>query len=306
MDPCPTPSDEEVGAALRRLMRSFSAEITPRETAKLPALGGVLPADTPVYLTFLARAPWEQTVAAARWVADSGMRPVPHLSARYVPDRAALRRMLAELTAIGVTDLLLVAGSTDPVGEFHETAQILDSGLLEEAGIVRVGVAGHPEGHPDVTADVLDAALVTKARIARERGIAAHIVTQFGFAAEPVVAWENRIRAAGVDLPVHVGLPGLTSPVKLLRFGLSCGVGASLSVLRHQTGGVFKLATSAVHHPDAMLLGLAEAVAADPASLLSNVHFFPFGTLLPTAAWAGEIRNGRFTMHDRTRLSVPA
>ena len=207
----PPESDEAVGATLRRLVRPFTAEITPRETAKLPPLDGVLAPGTAVYLTFLVRTPWEQTVEAARWVAAAGMRPVPHLAARYVPDRATLRNMLADLTAIGVTDLLLVAGSTDPVGEFHETAQILDSGLLEEAGIVRVGVAGHPEGHPDVADDVLDAALLTKAQLAREHGIAAHVVTQFGFAAEPVVEWERRIRAAGLDLPVHVGLPGLTS-----------------------------------------------------------------------------------------------
>ncbi|MGI5132752.1 methylenetetrahydrofolate reductase [Pseudonocardia sp. CA-107938] len=302
----PPESDEAVGATLRRLVRSFSAEITPRETAKLPPLGEVLGAGTAVYLTNLARVPWERTVEAARWVADAGMRPVPHLAARYVPDRAALQRMLAPLTALGVTDLLLVAGSTDPAGEFHEVAQIIASGCLEEAGIERIGVAGHPEGHPDVADDVLDAALLTKAALAREHGLAAHVVTQFGFAAEPVVAWERRIRAAGVDLPVHVGLPGLTSPMKLLKFGLSCGVGPSLSVLRHQTGGVFKLATSPVHHPDALLLGLAEAVTADPASLIENVHFFPFGALVPTAAWAWEIREGRFAMHDRARLSVPA
>ena len=57
------------------------------------------------------------------------MRPVPHLAARAVPDRAALRRMLADLTAIGVEDMLLLAGSlATPVGEFHEAAQVLDSG----------------------------------------------------------------------------------------------------------------------------------------------------------------------------------
>ncbi|MDN5860081.1 MAG: methylenetetrahydrofolate reductase, partial [Pseudonocardia sp.] len=272
-------SDEAVGATLRRLVRSFSVEITPREAAKLPPLSGVLRPGTAVYLTNLARTPWDRTVAAARWVAEAGMRPVPHLAARYVPDRATLRRMLAGIGAVGVRDLLLVAGGTVPVGEFHETAQILRSGLLEEAGILRVGLAGHPEGHPDVADAVLDAALAAKVALAGERGIAAHVVTQFGFAPEPVVAWERRIRDAGIDVPVHVGLPGLTSPVKLLRFGLSCGVGPSLSVLRHQTGGVLRLATSPVHHPDGLLLGLAESVTADPASLITGVHFFPFGAL---------------------------
>jgi methylenetetrahydrofolate reductase (NADPH) len=296
-----------VEAVLQRLTARFSVEITPREAPSLPPLPDVLPAGTAVYLTFLANTPWEQTVAVARSVREAGMRPVPHLAARAVPDRAALRRMLADLDDIGVEDLLVIAGSlSTPVGEFHEAAQILDSGLLEEAGIVRVGIVGHPEGHPDVADDELYRALVTKCDIARARGLDLHLVTQFAFAAEPIVAWERGIRAMGVDAPVHVGLPGLTSPTRLLRFGLRCGVGASLKVLRQQAGGVFKLAASPVHHPDATLVGFAAAVAADPDSLLRSVHFFPFGALAATAAWACDIRDGRFEVDDRDRLRVTA
>jgi methylenetetrahydrofolate reductase (NADPH) len=302
-----TPSYAELSTAVRRLMSPFSVEITPREAAALPPLPDHLAAGTAVYLTFLPHQPWGETVAVARAVREAGMRPVPHLAARAVPDRAALRRMLADLTAAGVEDVLLLAGSlTTPVGEFSETAQILDAGLLEEADIRRVGIVGHPEGHPDVDDDELSRALLAKCAIARARGFDLHVVTQFCFAAEPIVAWEQRIRAAGVDAPVHVGLPGLTSPARLLRFGLSCGVGASLKVLRQQAGGVLKLATSSVHHPDATLLGLAAAVAADPRSLLRAVHFFPFGALVPTAAWAADLRAGRFEVDDRDCLRVTA
>ena len=297
----------DLGATLRNLLSPFSVEITPREAPTLPPLPELLAPGTAVYLTFLPNAPWAETVAVARTVREAGMRPVPHLAARAVPDRAALRRMLADLTDVGVEDVLVLAGSlATPVGEFHEAAQVLDSGLLEEAGIVRVGIVGHPEGHPDVADDELYRALVTKCRIARERGLDLNIVTQFAFAAEPIVAWERGIRAMGVDAPVHVGLPGLTSPTRLLRFGLRCGVGASLKVLRQQAGGVLKLATSPVHHPDATLVGIAAAVAADPASLLRGIHFFPFGALAATAAWAVDIRDGRFEMDDRDRLRVTA
>ena len=152
------------------------------------------------------------------------------------------------------TDLLVLAGSlATPVGEFHETAQILDSGLLEEAGIVRVGIVGHPEGHPDV------------ARRRAGPGAGGEVPASPGSAAS-TCTWSpsspsrpsrsSRGSAdprAGVDVPVHVGLPGLTSPTRLLRFGLWCGVGASLKVLRQQAGGVLKLATSPVHHPDETL-----------------------------------------------------
>jgi methylenetetrahydrofolate reductase (NADPH) len=36
------------------------------------------------------------------------------------------------------------------------------------------------------------------------------------------------------------------------------------------------------------------------------VHFFPFGALVPTAAWATDIRDGRFEVDDQYRLRVPA
>ncbi len=292
-------------AALRQLVAPFSVEITPREAKNLPPLQDVLAVGTAVYLTFLPRIPWSETVAVARRIAEAGMRPVPHVAARAVSDRAALRRMLADLAAIGVDELLLVAGSLrTPVGEYSETAQILDSGCLEEAGIVRVGVAGHPEGSPDIGDDELAAALAAKNRIARERGLDVRIVTQFCFAAEPIVEWERRIRAAGNRLPVHVGLPGLTSPARLLRFGLSCGVGASLKVLRTQAGGVLRLASTSVYRPEETLLGLADAVAADPRSLLSAVHFFPFGSLVPTAEWATGVRDGRIKLQDRASASA--
>ena len=297
----------DVAATVRQLVSPFSVEITPKEAPSLPPLPELLAPGTAVYLTFLPHTPWADTVAVARSVAEAGMRPVPHLAARAVPGHRALRSMLGDLARVGVTDLLVLAGSmSTPVGEFHEAAQILDSGLLEEAGIRRVGIVGHPEGHPDVADDELHRALVAKNRIARERGLDLHIVTQFTFAAEPIVAWERAVRAMGVDAPVHVGLPGLTSPTRLLRFGLRCGVGASLKVLRQQAGGVLKLATSHVHHPDATLVGLAAAAAADPDSLLRAVHFFPFGALVATATWASDIRDGRFELDDRDRLQITA
>lgn len=297
----------DIAAKVRELVSPFSVEITPKEAPSLPPLQDLLAPGTAVYLTFLPNTPWAETVGVARSVAEAGMRPVPHLAARAIPDRRTLASMLGDLTVVGVADLLVLAGSlSTPVGEFHEAAQILDSGLLTDAGIRRVGIVGHPEGHPDVGDDELNRALVAKNRIAREHGLDLHIVTQFAFDAEPIVAWERAVRAMGVDAPVHVGLPGLTSPTRLLRFGLRCGVGASLKVLRQQTGGVLKLATSPVHHPDATLVGLAAAAAADPDSLLRAVHFFPFGALAATTEWAADIRDGRFELTDRDRLRVTA
>ena len=114
------------------------------------------------------------------------------------------------------------------------------------------------------------------------------------------MAWERRLRAMGNTLPIRVGLPGVTSPAKLIKFGLSCGVGPSLSVLRKQAGGVLKLATTAAYKPEDTLLDLAAAIAADPRSLLSSAHFFPFGALAATAEWALDVRSRHTPRSERS------
>jgi methylenetetrahydrofolate reductase (NADPH) len=216
--------------------------------------------------------------------------------------------MLGSLVDAGVEDLLLIAGSiAEPVGALEDTIQVLESAAFLNREWASVGVAGHPEGNPGVDPGRVDAALAVKNKIAAANGLPLRIVTQFCFNARPVIDWERRMRDMGNTLPVHVGLPGLTSPARLLKFGLACGVGPSLSVLRKQAGGVLKLATTPVHHPDETLLGLAAARSADPGTLLDGVHFFPFGAVHATAEWARALRDGRFAI-DRSgrRLTLDA
>ncbi|MPY98056.1 MAG: metFprotein [Actinophytocola sp.] len=294
---------------VRSLTAGLSVEMTPRDVRKEPGLcEQSLPAGTRVYLTFLPRSPFGDTVKAAMSLIDQGMRPVPHIAARGVADAAELDRMVGELADVGVRELLVVAGSIGtPKGTFTDTMQVLRSGVLERHGITRVGVAGHPEGSPDIDVDALETALREKNVFAAEAGCEMYLLTQFCFAARPIVAWERRIRAAGNWLPIYIGLPGLTSPRQLLKFGLACGVGPSLKVLRNQTGGVLSLATTSAYYPDQTLLGLASAVRTDQASLISGVHFFPFGATASTADWAKQIADGQFRIDDRQgRLAVTA
>ena len=70
--------------------------------------------------------------------------------------RDTLRAALAELRAGGVEDILLIAGDAPrPVGEFSSTLGVLESRIIEESGITRMGIAGHPEGHNAVATPVL-------------------------------------------------------------------------------------------------------------------------------------------------------
>jgi methylenetetrahydrofolate reductase (NADPH) len=299
------PSEDAVWAAARRLMSGFSVEVTPRETGKLDAVARVLAPGTPVYVTHLATVGFDRVLDTARQVRERGLRPVVHLAVRTIPDMAALDRTLGRLVDEGVADLLLIAGSMTPSGGIEDTLQVLESEALRRRVFTGIGVAGHPEGNPGVDPGIVDHALARKHRIATEFGLPLHVVTQFGFSPDPILAWERRMRDDGIDLPVHVGLPGLTTPAKLVRFGLSCGVGPSLAVLRKQSRGVLTLATQE-YRPADTVAGIARAVAADPDSRISAVHFFPFGAVLPTAAWATAISEGRFVLAEDGALVTEA
>jgi methylenetetrahydrofolate reductase (NADPH) len=280
------------------LMDDFSIELTPREVALAPTVPQLLPPGTAVYLTYLSSIGYEATIEEAMRLHAVGVRVVPHIAARALRSEHELDQLLARLTGeAGVTEVLVIAGSiARAAGPFTASIEVLRTGLLQRYGITSVGVAGHPEGSPDIDASGLSQAIVDKNAFARDSGLDVHLVTQFVFAPEPVVTWERVLREAGNELPVRVGLPGLVSAARLLKFGIRCGVGPSLAIIRRKAGSVMKLVSTKPQLPDETMVGVARAGAHDAAARFTAFHFFPFGGFDATAAWASAVRSGRFTL----------
>jgi methylenetetrahydrofolate reductase (NADPH) len=67
------------------------------------------------------------------------------------------------------------------------------------------------------------------------------IATQFAFEAAPIIAWADRLREAGITLPVHIGIAGPAKLQTLIKFAIACGVGPSLKVLQKRAMDVTKL-----------------------------------------------------------------
>ena len=285
---------EAVAERMRALAATASIEVTPREAGGLRELAGLLPSGTTVYITKLPTAPPEATERAAAEIREAGHVPVPHVAVRGFASLDELDAHLAVMARdAGVDDVLVVGGSIkSPAGGLTNTMQVLRSGLLQAHGIRRAGVAGHPEGSPDIPPQALQEALREKNEFAAESDIQLRVVTQFALAPGPYVRWEQAARSAGNRLPVTAGLPGVTSPPRLLKFALACGIGPSIEVLRKQSGGLLRLATTRVWRPDALLEGIAAAVDADPDSLFAGMHMFPFGGLRETAVWLADMRAG--------------
>ena len=278
----------------RALTAGYTLEVTPKQVDRVRALTGTVAEGTGIFITAIPGSPAASLVDAAEHIAAGGFKPIPHLAARSFQDLAEVGSLLESLRRrAGVTEVLVIGGSqSHPVGSVDSSIQILQSGLLEAHGIERVGVAGHPEGHPAIGPAELEEAIDAKNRFAVDSGLDTYIVTQFCFAPEPYIRFERTLRAAGNRLPINPGVPGVASMQTLVRYGISCGIGPSLRVLRKQARGLSSFLRPRAFAPDKLIAGLAEAVAAEPESLLRSIHFYPFGGLEATVAWVAA-QNGR-------------
>ena len=280
------------------LLSDFTTETTPGTAAKIADYRAHLRPGATVFITFLPGSSFADTIAVAVRLRGEGFKPVPHVAARSVPSRTFLDESLARLTGeAGVDQALLIGGALNqPLGEFSDTMQLLDTGLFDKYGIGRIGIAGHPEGSPDIADRQIREALAWKNAFAERTGASLYIVTQFCFEAAPVISWDKRIQAEGNRLPVHVGIPGLASLKALIGHARACGVGPSMRFLTRQARNVTKLL--AITAPDRLVAGLATYRATDPRCGIRGVHLYPLGGLKKSARWAQAVVDGRFEMRE--------
>ena len=280
------------------LLSEFTTETTPGAAGKIADYRACLRPGATVYVTFLPGSDFAATTAVAVRLRREGFNPVPHLAARSIPSRVFLEENLARIVGdAGVDQTLLVGGGLDPpLGEFSDTMQLLGTGLFDKYGIARIGVAGHPEGSPDIPDAQIRAALAWKNAFAERTGASLYVVTQFCFEAAPVIAWDKCIRAEGNRLPIHIGIPGLATLKALIGHARACGVGPSMRFLTRQARNVAKLL--AVSAPDRLVTALAAYRATNPGCGIHGVHVYPLGGLKKSARWAQAVVDGRFEMRE--------
>jgi len=277
-------------------MSGFSLETTPGAAAKIADYRQHIEPNTCVYITFLPGSDFADTLAVAARLSREGFRPIPHFAARSIPSRKFLDEVLQRLSGdLGIDQVLCIAGGVDqPLGEFSDTMQLLETGLFDEHGIRNIGVAGHPEGSPDISAEAIRRALAWKNAFHQRSDASLYIATQFCFEAAPIIAWDRALREAGNNLPIHIGIPGPASVKALINHARACGVGPSMRFLTRQARNIAKLLS--VSAPDQMLTELAHYGATDPNNGISSVHMYPLGGLSKTARWAYAASRGEFNL----------
>jgi methylenetetrahydrofolate reductase (NADPH) len=201
-------------------------------------------------------------------LANLGYHVVPHIAARSVPDRPRLTRALREFEAAGITEVFAIGGDApQPAGPYAGALELMEDIAELSGGRFAIGVAGYPEGHPDLdAADLLDA-LRAKAHLASS------VVTQMCFSAQTIADYTALLRAQGLELPVWGGVSGRVPRARLVRLATKIGVGPSLRFLKRKGPLTRRLLAGGAYSPDALVAELSA-----PSVGLAGIHLFTFNS----------------------------
>tara|TARA_Y100001970_G_scaffold98583_1_gene123994 strand:+ start:20897 stop:21760 length:864 start_codon:yes stop_codon:yes gene_type:complete len=283
-----------VHSNFKDFISGFSIEVIPRSAAKIESFSEVLPKNTRVYIAHIQNEDILSMVATAKKITDEGFTVMPHIPARIIQNKAMLNDWISMYkNEAGVNEALLLAGgSSEPLGDYDSSIQLIESGLFDKAGFTRLHIAGHPEGNKDIdpaggNAKVSEA-LSWKQEYSKRTDASMAIATQFCFDAGVVKKWADSIKKEGIDIPIHIGIAGPAKLQTLLKFSIECGIGASMKVLTKRAKDLTKLLLP--YKPTEILNELAEYKAKDPKLNIEKAHFFPIGGVKKTVDWLNEFQ----------------
>lgn len=221
----------------------------------------------------------DATIGLAARLAEAGYNVVPHLAARLVTGEAHLKDVIARIEALGARELFVVAGDVDEArGPFEGAAALLRAIAELGPALDEIGITGYPESHPFISDEVTIQAMFEKAPYAT------YIINQICFDASVLGEWIGRVRDRGIELPIYVGLPGPSNPIKLLALSRRIGLGESARFLRRHGSWISRLMSPRGYDPSDLLAELAPYLAA-PENRAAGLHLFTFNELAQTEHW---------------------
>jgi methylenetetrahydrofolate reductase (NADPH) len=265
--------------ALRALVEHARFELIPLRDALERAEG--LPTTAHATVTASPSHGIESTLDLAEALVARGHPVTPHLAAHMIRDRAHLAELLDRCRAVGIREAFVIGGDAKDRGDLHDAGALLRA--MQEVGhpFERIGVAGYPEGHPKIPSERLLEVLREK------QASASWMTTQISFDTDAIARWIARMRATGITLPIHLGVPSPVEVRKLLRIAARIGVGGSIRYLRKNRqllGLVFRRS----YTPDRLLSSLAGTIA-DPDADVRVLHLFTFNEVEAAADWRRRI-----------------
>ena len=273
--------DAEGSAALAHVLEDPTFELIPLKNVLEHA--AALPRGATVSVTASPARGIEATVDVAIELEGTGLRAIPHLSARMIRDRAHLATILDRLEGAGIDRAFVVGGDTVEPGEFLDGLSLLramaDLGRLPR----ELGCPCYPQGHPEIPDEALAQALRDKAPLVQ------YMTTQLCFDPKAIATFIAGRRAEGIELPVKLGIPGVAEIPKLLSISTRIGVkDASKFVLRNYRFVGQLLRAGGTYRPTQLLRQLIPVIA-DPAAKVMGLHVYTFNNVVATEAWRTEV-----------------
>ena len=90
-----------------------------------------LPKVKDVYITMLPGDNYKEVAKKAAELVKSGFNAVPHFPARSIKNLVDLKDYVNRCKGVGVKQALLIGGSSQPIGDFHCSLQLLETKLFE-------------------------------------------------------------------------------------------------------------------------------------------------------------------------------
>ncbi len=266
---------EREGATLAESLRRARFEIIPMKgiDAQIPHL----PPDATVTVTSSPTKGIDATLELAQRLRRDGFHVVPHIAARLVAGGGHLRDILDRIEDMGVSEVFVVAGDArEPSGPYEGASDLLRAMADMGHHLTDIGITGYPESHSFISDATTIKAMYDKAPYAT------YIVSQICYDPSVVAWWIGAVRERGVDLPIHIGLPGVVDRARLMRISMKVGLGDSLRFLRRQGGVAARLLSG--YSPDDLVTALAPQVS-DGRGNVRGWHLFTFNEVEKTERW---------------------
>ena len=279
-------------------------EMTGKDVAKVENAASVIPAGTRINVTFLENEDLTMRVNAAAAVKRLGFTPVPHISARRLKSPEMLEEFLSALRAIDATENVFSVGGDPavPLGPYADSLAVIESGVLQHYGVKHVSIGGYPDGHPDISSDVLWSALEKKAAALSRLDLPGTVITQVDFDVDRVLAWVAEVRDHGIDLPIRVGVPGPASVKLLLGFASRLGISTSTSIAKKYGLSVTNLLGKA--GPENFIRDLQSGLEPSKHGVV-KLHFYTFGGFKTTAEWIASHSHEFAAVNLNTKPVIP-
>ena len=276
-------TNNTIETALNFLSNS-SIETTPNVYAKYGQFADLISKDNNIYVTYLPDEDMNKVINTSKKLSDEGYQVIPHLPARTIENYKMLEEYIKKLSEeCGCKKILVIGGGGKQKGEIKSSIEVLKTDLLSKYKFKEVGLAGHPEGNPDVKQADLDDAIIQKNEFSKNADFKMYLATQFFFESASLEQWETHLNKLNNKLEIHAGIPGPATLKTLLSYATSCGIGNSIRFLSKQALNITKLATT--KSPDKLIYDLANYKINNPNTKLKKIHFYAFGGIKKTSDW---------------------